>query len=502
MTFRNIIKLLILFLISSCESTKITTTKMLHNCQSNQDCVYGYCRQGLCSLMSYQCSSNMDCPNGRCVSGECFENQCVDGEKKPCSSICGMGEALCIGGVWRSCNALMPSMMGCTNQKDIDMSIQTISMDMNTHDIQKNDIYTPVSDMQISLIEDIYIPLDCEWMSESQNLPLSSGMLELGLSHLLFHQQNYLAYFGEINFVNFTSVIETTFLSTINQNHQIDLATSISDGLPQDVKVIGTSIITASISNDQVIFKKFDQNLNLIATKLEILNGIQNLKIVALGNDYGIIWTSDSHQLNVDRLSLDFSQFESVEKVGLILPTYDLNVIQGTAGIVVAFYQSNRDIQELKVLGLDLQGNLNKAVKQIGIGQSPVLQIIESDYFVVFINEEQKISLIKLDQNLEILLPQITLQSQDQHTSPSAAVMGNFLYYTWQTKGDTSNIWLGEIDRNGQERIAPIQITMDSDNGVSHIAIKDQDEFMISWHHRISPFSSKLFAQKWRIICQ
>ena len=110
--------------------------------------------------------------------------------------------------------------------------------------------------------------------------------------------------------------------------------------------------------------------------------------------------------------------------------------------------------------------------------------------------------MIKLNENLERLGDPLILQSEEAHASPHATVMGQHIYYTWQTTGNNSHIWLGEIDQNGEQRMSPIRLTIDSGNGQSKIATDAQQGIAVSWHHRISDFSSQLFAQKWKVICQ
>lgn len=485
---------ILLSLLLACENTNYRSLTSLSEipCESTEDCFSGTCQQGICRVILLQCTTNLDCPNGRCVSGSCFENECVDGEKQDCRSMCGLGERLCLGGVWRSCNAPMPQSGECLNQQDP-------SVDMTTLSSNPNDMLIESQDSDLQQVQEI---LNCQWNEMSSKLSLSDGSVELGRSKLLFRNQKYLAYFHEINFINFTSVIEDTYLSSIDSSNGIELAQHLQDGQLYDAQIFGQSVITASAEGTQVTLKKFDPIMNTPLSINVTLDGLKNLTLVRLGDDYGVIWMANNNRINIDRLSGDFRRFNTITHLDLPFLSYGLTAINGNSGIVLSYYQSNRGIKEMKIVGLDHQANVMIPSKDLGIGYDPYLTYLNQNYYLFFINQDQKLSLMKLDENLERLRNPVILQAEESHASPHATVMGQHIYYTWQTTGNNSHIWLGEIDQNGEQRMSPIRLTLDSGNGQSKIATDTQQGIAVSWHHRVSDFSSQLFAQKWKVICQ
>ena len=123
-----LLKQLLCALLFSVISISCTNPSPSPLCGSNDDCPSGQiCTDGLCGDTtvsdldpSIQCSQSSDCgDDARCVDGTCFQNECMDGMKRPCQTACGMGEELCSGGVWRACNS-QPTTEICGTGEDED----------------------------------------------------------------------------------------------------------------------------------------------------------------------------------------------------------------------------------------------------------------------------------------------------------------------------------------------------------------------------------------------
>lgn len=85
-------------------------------------CVLGVCRPQVApdAVVSAECARDNDCGTARrCVSGACYDNDCGDGQTRPCATQCGEGTQLCAGGVWRACSA-QPTNELCGTGEDED----------------------------------------------------------------------------------------------------------------------------------------------------------------------------------------------------------------------------------------------------------------------------------------------------------------------------------------------------------------------------------------------
>ncbi len=78
--------------------------------------------EGVCQIDDSRCREDSDCPDGRCVDGECFANQCSDGEERACDTVCG-GTQACRDGVWRPCP--QPTTEVCGDGRDNDCDGET-----------------------------------------------------------------------------------------------------------------------------------------------------------------------------------------------------------------------------------------------------------------------------------------------------------------------------------------------------------------------------------------
>ena len=92
-------------------------------CRDKQDCPVDHiCVEKVCQKQeitapagteqNFQCLTDQECSEVaecislgcRCVEGLCFPNECQDGDKRSCETMCGIGEQTCSSGVWRTCN--------------------------------------------------------------------------------------------------------------------------------------------------------------------------------------------------------------------------------------------------------------------------------------------------------------------------------------------------------------------------------------------------------------
>jgi hypothetical protein len=82
------------------------------SCSSAAGCPSGtFCLDGTCGPV--ECRDHDDCVGGRCVEGGCYPLECSEGEQRACSTLCGVGAETCVSGVWRGCDAPLPSGDGC-----------------------------------------------------------------------------------------------------------------------------------------------------------------------------------------------------------------------------------------------------------------------------------------------------------------------------------------------------------------------------------------------------
>ena len=93
----------------------------VEDCEGELACIQGRCQPlSSPSMPDVECFQNADCGDAaRCVEGMCFQNECTDGEIRPCETACGTGDELCSGGIWRSCNR-QPGVEICGTGEDED----------------------------------------------------------------------------------------------------------------------------------------------------------------------------------------------------------------------------------------------------------------------------------------------------------------------------------------------------------------------------------------------
>jgi hypothetical protein len=503
-----------IFLFISCADAEVKDSR-IERCQSNEECPSRVCIQGNCSQMYFECSTDQDCPNGRCVSGSCYQNECIDGQKMPCSSPCGVGESLCVGGVWRSCNAPMSGLNGCRSEigQIVDRMIVNSVTDMTIDDEmikdrQMEDFEIPDMNMEIPIdmtsnpiIEmDMMVasPSICSWMAVTGASPISYGMKEIAYSELLSLGGKYLSYFSELDFSRGTNESFLTITDLIN--NQIILPSNLHNDLIYDAKIIANHSIIASANGFNGRFLKFNSNQQMIANGTSALTELRSLQLSSLANDYAVVWISEGQSLRISKLSNDLRTFNTIRTINLQAFVNDLNLLSvENEGLLISYAQTTPNDDQINVLLVDLQGNIRIAPKQVAIGSQPLIMAYQGNYELLFIDRNQKLSFLKLDQDLNpIGQPQI-LQNQGNHLGVKAIPTADKIYYTWYDSD--FRIWIGEIDHFGNQRIDPLLITQDGNDSTSRISVLNH-QISVSWHHRLSDFSAQLYFQTWEVSCQ